>query len=413
MSNRNFRKLTYVAAAAIAAGLGWAAWSGKLPLPVMQKEQAKAPLQNDREAELVAAVSVVRVVQGDFVEQISVTGTLVARDEILVGSEVEGLRIVEVLGEEGQRVRRGDVLARLVTDILDAQLEQNEAALARADAGIAQAESNILAAEARRDEARNALDRARPLRQSGVISEATQDTREATAKSAEAALVAARDGKRLAEADRRQLLAVRRDLEWRRSRTDIRAPADGIISRRTAKVGAFAAGMADPFFRIVRNGEIEFHAEVPEALVGRIKAGDAASIEVLGAGNVSGTVRLISPEIDRQTRLGRVRIFLGDDARLRVGAFARGTVVVARSQGLSVPSSALIHANGGVSVQVVENGRIVARQVKTGITTNGMVEVVVGVREAELVVARAGTFLRDGDRVRPIIAGQQVTEISR
>ncbi|HRK20033.1 MAG TPA: biotin/lipoyl-binding protein, partial [Hyphomicrobiaceae bacterium] len=225
-----------VAAGALVAAGGWAAWTGKLALlkkPAPAPEAA-TPAAGDK---LAAAVSVVKVERGDFVDQVLVTGTLVAREEILVGPEVEGLRIVAVLAEEGQRVKQGDVLARLVTDTLDAQLAQNAAALAKATAGIAQARSNIVAAEARQTEAKNALERGRPLRQSGVISEASQDSREAAAKTAEAQLVAARDALKVAEADKAQVEAVRRDLEWRRSRADVRAPADGVISRRVAKLG--------------------------------------------------------------------------------------------------------------------------------------------------------------------------------
>src|SRR5512145_3260769 len=122
---------------------------------------SEAARQSSGSAEpFAAAVTVARVARADFTETVLATGSLVAREEILVGPEVEGLRITEVLADEGQHVRKGDVLARLVADTLDAQLAQNDAALARATATIAQARSTIVQAEARVVETNNAFDRA-------------------------------------------------------------------------------------------------------------------------------------------------------------------------------------------------------------------------------------------------------------
>ena len=137
--------------------------------------------------------------------------------------------------DEGDRVKKGQVLARLVNDTLDAQLAQNDANLARSAAAIAQAESAITQAEARLEEARNAHQRGKPLRQSGYIAESVMDQREAAAKTAEALLTSARDGLKVTHAERGQIEAQRRELTWRRSKTDISAPADGLVSRRTAK----------------------------------------------------------------------------------------------------------------------------------------------------------------------------------
>ncbi|HEX4893848.1 MAG TPA: efflux RND transporter periplasmic adaptor subunit, partial [Hyphomicrobiaceae bacterium] len=280
------------------------------------------------------SVTVARAGIGEFVETALVTGTLVAREEILVGPEVEGLRVTEVLAEEGDRVKKGQVLARLVSDTLEAQIAQNDAAQARADAAIAQSRSNIASAEARLEEARNAYERGRPLSKSGVISESTMDQREAAARTAQAALTAARDGLKLAQAEKAQIAAQRRELDWRRSRTEVTAPADGVISRRVARIGAYAVGAQDAMFRIVAKGEVELDAEVPETVMTRIRTGQTATVNVAGLGDVPGTVRLVSQEIDRVTRLGRVRISLGNDAALRVGAFGRGVLETARARGV-------------------------------------------------------------------------------
>jgi RND family efflux transporter MFP subunit len=169
-----------------------------------------------------------------------------------------------------------------------------------------------------------------------------------------------------------------------------------------ARNGGYAAGAAEPMFRIVANGEVELDAEVTETRMAAIRIGQAARVEVAGVGMVGGTVRLISPEVDKATRLGRVRIFLGDDAGLRVGAFARGVIETASGRGLAVPASAILYGPDGASVQVVRANRVETRKVKTGLASGSLVEVREGLSEGDTVVSRSGTFLRDGDAVRPV-----------
>src|SRR5262249_43593506 len=258
-----------------------------------------------------------------FTATVPVTGSLAAREEVLVGPEVEGLRVVEVLAEEGMRVNKGDVLARLVADTLEAQLAQNDAARARARAAMAQARSGIAQAEARLAEANNAYERAKPLRLAGHLADSAFDQREQAARTAQAQLLAAQDGLQLAEAEAAQGEAQRRELGWRRGRTEGIAPAEGggrprvarsgalAAGGRMAGIGAFAEGAAEPMFRIVAKGEVDLDAEVPETRLAAVAIGQPARLEVAGAGEVVGTVRLISPEVDRVTRLGRVRIYLG------------------------------------------------------------------------------------------------------
>jgi RND family efflux transporter MFP subunit len=377
------------------------------PLPKPATSAAATPTPKaalpDESLLLAAAVTVARAAPADFLETVLVTGSLVAREEILVGPEVEGLRITAVLADEGVRVRKGDVLAKLVADTLDAQLAQNDAALARAAAAIAQARSSIVQAEARVVEAQNAFDRAKPLRQAGHMAESAYDAREQAARTAQAQLVAARDGLTAAEAEKAQIEAQRRELVWRRGRTEVVAPADGIISRRMARIGGYAAGAAEPMFRIVANGEIELDAEVTETRMGKIAMGQRVRVEVAGGGDaIVGTVRLVSPEVDKATRLGRVRIFLGDNPALRVGSFARGVIETAAGRGLAVPASAVLYGAEGASVQLVRANRVETRPVKLGLAAGGLVEVLEGLADGDFVVARSGTFLRDGDAVRPV-----------
>jgi HlyD family secretion protein len=140
-------------------------------------------------ADTAPAVSVIKVGVADFVETVLITGSVVARDEVLIAPEIEGLRVLELLADEGDRVAKGQVLARLVTTTLDAQLAQNQANIARAEAAIGVARSGIVQAEAAVKEADNAFERGKSLKQSGYVSGATFDQREAAANTAQSKLV--------------------------------------------------------------------------------------------------------------------------------------------------------------------------------------------------------------------------------
>lgn len=377
-----------------------AAGEGAQPASVANIDSRKP----NAKAALPPAVTVVKVAAASFAETVTITGTLVAREEILVAPEIEGLRVLELAADEGDRVKKGQVIARLVSESLDAQMAANDANLSRSAAAIAQAESSIVQAEARLVEARNAFERAKPLKSSGYLSGSTFDQRESAARTAEALLVSAKDGLNVTKAERAQIEAQRRELSWKRANTEVKAPADGVISRRNARVGAIAAGASDPMFRIIARGEIELDAEVPESQLAKIKEGQVARVTVAGVEEAPGKVRLISTEIDKVTRLGRVRIFLGDNRALRIGAFGRGLIETAKSNGLSVPVSAVIYNLETTTVQVVTNGVVATRNIKPGLSTDGFVEVREGLAEGDLVVTRAGTFLRNGDTVRPVLA---------
>lgn len=373
-------------------------------------EKKPQKVHDEAAASAAPAVSVVKAGDADFVETVAVSGSLVPRDEILVAPEVEGLRVLALKVDEGDRVKKGDVLAILVQESLDAQLAQNDASLARSAAAISQSESQIVDASARLAEAQANFERAKPLKTSGYLSGTTYDQRETAAKSAEAQLVAARGGLKLAQAEKAQVEAQRRELQWRRTNTEVTAPADGLISRRTARIGGMASAAAEPMFRIVARSEVELDAEVIETELAKVATGQMARVNVAGVGDVEGTVRLVSPEVDKLTRLGRVRIFLGDDARLRIGTFARGSIQTAQSHGLAVPSSAVVFDAGGAFVQVVRNGRVARRDVTTGIVSRGLVEIREGLAEGDVVIARAGTFLRDGDMVRAVVPDSKISE---
>lgn len=382
----------------VAGGIAFGLTVALVAQPGPKPEQAPAG-----QSMLIPRVTVAVAGQRDFVETVLATGSLVAREEILVGPEVEGLRVTEVLADEGMRVKKGDVLARLVAETLDAQIAQNDAALARAMASIAQARSTIVQSEARLVEARNAFERAKPLHTAGHMPDATYDQREQAARTAEAQLAAARDGLKFSEAEKAQVEAQRRELDWRRGRTAVLAPADGIISRRMARIGAYAVGAGEAMFRIVAKGEVELDAEITETRIPLVKVGQEARVEVPGVGTVAGTVRIVSPEVDKSTRLGRVRIFLGDNPDLRVGSFARGAVNTASGRGLAIPSSAVLYTADGAVVQLVRDNKVETRKVTLGLIAGSFVQVREGLRDGDVVVARSGTFLRDGDAVQPVM----------
>jgi HlyD family secretion protein len=258
-------------------------------------------------------------------------------------------------------------------------------------------------AEAAQVEAAQALERTRSLIKGGNTTEAQLEQRVSAARAAEGRLAAARDGLRIAEAERQSEDAQKREIQVRLARAAIKAPQAGIISRKNAKVGATATASGDPLFRIIANGEIELEGEVTETQLVRLREGALAQVSIDQGRTIDGRVRNISPEVDRTTRLGRVRIALPRDPALRIGAFARGTVELARTTGVAVPLSAVLYSAKGALVQIVVDERIETRQVRTGLSADGFIQVE-GVSTGDMVVTRAGSFLRDRDAVRPVLA---------
>ena len=348
-------------------------------------------------------VTVVEAVQRDIAETLVVTGTLVPRDEILITPEIEGYRVTEVLAEEGMRVERGQVLARLSRELIDRLLAQQGALVAKAQAAVPQAQSTIEQAEAAEVEARLAHDRARQLMQTGNTTAVVIEGRTAALRQAESKLAFARNGLDIAKADLAQAIAVRDELELRLARTEIRAPEAGIVSRRTARVGITASASSEPLFRLIARGEIELEGEVVETKLPLLREGALALIALGDGGRVRGSIRAVYPEVDKTTRLGKVRIRLEADPRLRIGTFARGTIELARTLGVSVPHAAIQYGGGRTSILVVTDDRVVAREVRTGLSDDDDIEIRDGVDAGERVVAKAGSFLRDGDPVRPVL----------
>lgn len=350
------------------------------------------------------AVSVVRVARGALTERAVLTGTLVPREEVVVSPQVEGLAVTEILAEEGDRVTQGQVLARLARDTVDTALAQNAAQTARAEAAIAQARASIAEAQAARTQADLAFARSRELVRGGSVSREAYEARDAAARVAAARAEAADQALHVAQADRALAEAQRRELEVRLARTEIRAPVAGVVSRRSARIGAVVGGAGDPLFRVIAAGLVELEADVPEVSLAKLRPGQTAAVTGTGPER-EGRVRLVSPEVNRTTRLGRVRVAIeGDPAGLVIGGFARAAVEVARREGVVAPLSAILFQPDGAVVQVVRDGTVETRPVWVGLRTGGQALIPYGLAEGEEIVSVSGTFVRGGDRVTPVAA---------
>jgi RND family efflux transporter MFP subunit len=181
----------------------------------------------------------------------------------------------------------------------------------------------------------------------------------------------------------------------------LKAPAAGTVTRATAVLGATANPRADPLYRIAIDGEIELEAEVSSIHVPKLASGQTARVEVEDGRELTGFVRLVPAEINPMSQLGRVRISIERDPSLRLGSFARATIDASRSCGISVPKAAVLYKTEGTSVQVVRDRAIETRRVRVGFQSDLNVEIREGVREGDMIVANAGTSLRDGDQVQP------------
>jgi HlyD family secretion protein len=189
----------------------------------------------------------------------------------------------------------------------------------------------------------------------------------------------------------------------------VRAPAAGTIVSTAAVVGTTASARAEPLFRIAGQGEMELLADAPVKTLARLALDQPAKVEIVGIGELVGKVRMFSTAINPTTQLGQVRILVGNDARLRVGTFGRATIQIGRRCGPAIPLSAVLYGPGGAVVQAVRDGRIETRRVVVGLLAHGQAEIREGLAEGDVVVTRAGAFVRDGDRVRAVTATEPAT----
>jgi HlyD family secretion protein len=356
------------------------------------------------------ATTLARAERHSITDTLAVTGSLVAREEVVVGAEVDGLPIVEILADVGDRVEKGQVLARLDSTMLRAQLAENTSAIAMAEASIAQVKASIAEAKATEAQAMDALKRAQTLGATGTTSPVQLLASETQAKVAAARSNAAEENLRVATAGQAFAAAQRSELELKIQRTELKAPAAGTVSHRAARLGAVASLAGEPLFRLIRDSEIEFDAEVPETVLPQIVPGQNVQVWLSGVSEpIGGHVRLVDPTVDKISRLGRVVVALPPHPAMRAGVFARGNVTLGRRQAVTVPLSAVLFGKDGAYVQVATKDVVEIRNVETGFKGDSRVEIVSGLMEGQEVVARAAAFVRPGERITPVRDDERVT----
>lgn len=331
--------------------------------------------------------------------RVPLSGTLVARAEVQVYPQVEGLEIVSLGAEAGDRVEKGQELARLSDATVRAQLAQAEAELQRAVAGVSQAESQISSAEAALTQAVTTLDRAQSLRRSGSGTQATLDQAVAAEAAARAAALNALEGLAVARAAEAQARAAREIAQLNVDRTRIVSPVEGRVASRSAQLGSIASAASGPMFTLIADGSIEFQGEVIETDLPELRPGQPAELQVAGVGPVVGRVRQLPAAVDATTRLGLVRVELDPDGRLLTGLFASGDIITDRHDAVTVPASAVLADGSGSRVQVVAGGVVETRAVDAGLLWQDRREIRDGLAAGETVIARAGAFFTTGDRV--------------
>ena len=352
-------------------------WFVLLPLVLTMMtacSKSPEPVTETTDTDHARAVSVATITLRPMASSLTVSGLLVPKEEAAVGSELSGFRVANVLVEESAVVRKGQVLARLDPGLL----------LAR----IAQAEASVAQAKAQSGQAKAEADRVKGLDGTGILSDEQIGSRRSQAQSAAASV-------QVAEA---QL----NELRTQQQRLVIRAPVAGVVLERMVKQGDVASP-SQPMFRIARDGLIELDAEVPEDNLARIFIGQNATVTLPSEAKLNGKIRLLSPRVDPQTKLGRVRVQLPASADLRSGGY--GKVIFRRSAEPVpvVPEKALqFEASGPLLVVIDSENKARRLTVKTGARADGFVAIENGPPIGTRVALGGGAFLLDGDLVAPV-----------
>lgn len=302
-------------------------------------------------------ITAATVAQTALPRTVDASGTIAAWQEVPVGSEAGGLEATNVYVDEGSFVREGQVIVKLDDRLLRAQ---------------------VASAQATVNQAANALKRAQDLSAKGYLSRAALDNAVANHAVAAAALSEAR---------------VRLD------QTNVRAPVSGQITSRSVVKGQIVAAGAE-LFRLVRQSQIELNAQVPEAELRFVRPGMTAAVSGDQQAGAVGTVRLVTPQVDPQTRLGLVRISLPLNSGFRPGNFARAEINVGAMPANVVPAAAIVYREGKPGVYVVDaNSRVHFRPVKLGDRSGDMVALDEGVTPGQRVAVKGAGFLAEGNLV--------------
>lgn len=360
----SLKMLAVAACAVVAVGATWA-----LRADAQEARKAEAATTVAKPA---LTVEVVQVRQERWSRTLSANGSIAAWQEAVIGAEAQGLRLVDVRAQVGDRVAKGAVLARLQDDTLQAEAAVSRAALAEAQAALAEAQANA--------------ERARQLQPSGALS-AQQIQQYTTAETTAQARVAS--AKARADAD-----AVRL------SQTRILAPDAGVVSSRSATLGAVVSPGTE-LFRLIRQARLEWRAEVPAEALAGLQPGTVAEVTLPGGPVLSGRVRMISPTVESNTRNALVYVDLPSHAQARAGSFARGQFRFGDAPALTLPQSAVVLRDGFHQLlQVLPDQRLRQWKVEVGRRQGDRIEILTALPQGAQFVAQGGGFLADGDLVR-------------
>ena len=351
---------------AVLAALAW-----MTPAPGAKAASDTPPA---KAAKAALTVSVTQAVPSEWPLILSANGNIAAWQEAVIGAEAGGLRLEEVRVNVGDRVKKGQLLARLQSDTLRADLDQTRASLKEAEASLAEATANA--------------DRARRLQPSGMIS-AQQATQWLTAEQTSRARLAVFKAK------------IRAD-EVRLTQTEIKAPADGAISARLATIGAVVQP-GQELFRLILGERLEWRADIPAADLSRLKPGMAATIFTAGGSKVPGTLRMIAPTVDPQTRNGLVYVDITEAHDAKAGMFARGEILLGQSGALTLPQASVQMRDGFHYVfRLGADHKVVQTKVTVGRRAADRIEIVSGIDATQKIVSNGVGFLVDGDTVRVV-----------
>jgi HlyD family secretion protein len=332
-----------------------------------EKKPAAAP-------KAALTVNVTQAQMASLTTKISANGNIAPWQEASVGTEANGLRLAEVRVNVGDVVKKGEVLATFAPDTVQADLAQSKAAVAEAEATLAEASANA--------------QRARELQTTGALS-AQQIAQYATAeRTAQARLEAQR--------------AMAKVQQLRLRQTQVLAPDSGVISARGATVGAVLPA-GQELFRLIRKGRLEWRAEVSSAELAALKPGVAVTVAPAGGAPIKGTVRMLAPTVDPQTRNALVYVDLPAPGAARAGMFARGEFAIGSGQALTLPQSAVLLRDGfSYVLKVGADSKVTQAKVTVGRRSADRIEITSGLDAAARVVASGGGFLVDGDTVRVV-----------
>lgn len=373
--------------------------------PVLAQEAAASEPAPEAAPPALPAINVTETAPRALTDRVIATGLITPVEEVQVQPLIEGQPIESLLADVGDSVTEGQVLAVLSKTALELQKSQALASLASARATIAQAEAQLVEAEASAADAARTAERTAKLKDQGTATQAAADTANANAVAATARVTVARQSLEAARAQMALYEAQMANVDLQLTRTEVKAPYAGRITARNATIGAIATAAGQPMFVLEKDGALEMRADLSETDVLRVSAGLTARITPVGVtAPIAGTVRLIEPAIDTTTRLGRARIAVDDPGQLRAGMFAEAQIIVAERQALAVPVTAISTAEGHTTVMRAKDGVVEQVPVTLGIRDGGWVEVADGLSQGDLVVTKAGSFVRAGDRINPITA---------